>query len=80
MLRAGGLRLSRPEGPDGEMTGMLLAPDDAERFFRIHKSLLFYVNRTLGVDPGPVATPRNTRPCPRRTGSRCIARSWGAWT
>src|SRR5439155_18617489 len=31
---------------------MLLPPPEAKLFFRLHKALLFFVNRQLGVLPG----------------------------
>ena len=30
---------------------MLLAPDEAELFFKLHRSLMFFVNERLGVVP-----------------------------
>ena len=35
---------------------MLLAPDEAELFFKLHRSLMFFVNERLGVAPD-VASP-----------------------
>jgi len=36
---------------------MLLAPRDLEQFFRLHRTLMFFVNQQLRVIPEPIATP-----------------------
>ena len=36
---------------------MLLSPDEAERFFRLHRSLMFFINRRLRLVPDKPATP-----------------------
>jgi hypothetical protein len=36
---------------------MLLEPDDAKQFFRLHRTLLFFVNQRLNVIPNKAATP-----------------------
>jgi hypothetical protein len=36
---------------------MLLEPDDAKQFFRLHRTLMFFVNQRLNVIPSKVTTP-----------------------
>ncbi len=38
---------------------MLLEFKEAEVFFRLHRSLMFYVNRRLDIVPEPLATPED---------------------
>lgn len=38
---------------------MLLEHNEAEQFFRLHRTLMFYVNRRLGVVSTPLATPED---------------------
>ena len=36
---------------------MLLEPDDTKQFFRLHRTLMFFVNQRLKVIPSKVTTP-----------------------
>jgi hypothetical protein len=36
---------------------MLLTPQDAELFFKLHRALMFFVNQRLRVLPDDVASP-----------------------
>jgi hypothetical protein len=36
---------------------MLLSPQDAQLFFKLHRALMFFVNQRLGVLPQPIASP-----------------------
>ena len=36
---------------------MLLEPQDVELFFRLHRTLMFFVNQRLKVIPDDIATP-----------------------
>ena len=36
---------------------MLLQPQDAEQFFRLYRTLMFFVNTRLNVIPGQITTP-----------------------
>ncbi|MEX2213773.1 MAG: hypothetical protein WD768_06585, partial [Phycisphaeraceae bacterium] len=38
---------------------MLLESKDAELFFRLHRTLMFFVNQRLRVVPEPIATPED---------------------
>jgi hypothetical protein len=45
---------------------MLLSPEDAELFFKLHRSLMFYVNQRLGVVPD-IASPEEFSSLPPET-------------
>ena len=53
----------------GLVNPMLLEPQDVERFFRLHRTLMFFVNRVtaLGVIPDNLATPEEFAALPPRT-------------
>lgn len=46
---------------------MQLSPDDVERFFRLHRSLMFYVNRRLKVIDKKLSTPEKYSGLPPET-------------
>ncbi|HUP77365.1 MAG TPA: hypothetical protein VM260_02310 [Pirellula sp.] len=35
----------------------LLAPNELEQFFKLHRALMFFVNQRLNVVPGKITTP-----------------------
>ena len=59
---------------------MQLPLEDVDLFFRLHRSLMFFVNRKLRVLDQKVATPEAARACRRRPGSRSTRPSSTTWT
>ena len=51
---------------------MLLEPHDVELFFKLHRTLMFFVNQRLKVMPDDIATPDDSLPCRRKSGSRSV--------
>ena len=50
---------------------MLLTPQDVELFFKLHRTLMFFVNQRLKVIPDDLATPGRISPsCRRKSASR----------
>lgn len=54
---------------------MLLDLRDAALFFKLHSTLMCFVNQRLQVLPDPVATPEAYAGLARLSGSRCGTRS-----
>lgn len=59
---------------------MQLSLEDVEQFFRVHQSLMFFVNQRVKVIDKKIATPESYLRFPRSLGSRSIRPSSNTWT